>query len=213
MGGTGTASYVNGALSISAAAAGNGVAIADSATTPSKSANGEGFSQYFGLNNLIESSGVTNYQTGLTASDPSGFAAGQTLTLRLSDASGSQITDVTVTTPGGTVQNLINALNAPQSGVGLYGSFSLDSSGPTRPPRPAVLMSRSSPTTPARPTAALRSASCSASAQPPAPSAQTAIRCARISRLIPAIWLWPPSTSAMRRLAIRCWPSATARAG
>ena len=129
LGGTGTATYTNGALSISAATAGNGVAIADSATAPSKSSNGQGFSQYFGLNNLIQSNGVTNYQTGLTASDPSGFPAGQSLTLRVSDASGSQITDVTVTTPGGTVQNLIDALNAPQGGVGIYGSFSLDSSG------------------------------------------------------------------------------------
>lgn len=143
LGGAGTASYVNGALSISAAASGNGVAIADDAATPSQSSNGQGFSQYFGLNNLIQSNSITNYQTGLTASDPSGFAAGQTLTLRVSDASGSQITNVTVTTPGGTVQNLIDALNAPQGGVGIYGAFSLDSTGaltytPNTPGGPTV---------------------------------------------------------------------------
>ncbi len=87
----GTASFTNGALSIQATASTNGVAIADG--TPPSSRNGEGFSQYFGLNNLISASTVTNYQTGLKATDPSGFPAGQTLTLRVSDASGSEITD------------------------------------------------------------------------------------------------------------------------
>jgi flagellar hook-associated protein 1 FlgK len=138
LGGSGSASFTNGALSIQASAAGTGVAIADDPTTPSTSGNGEGFSQYFGLNNLITSSGVTNYSTGLSASDASGYPAGQTLTLRVADGSGSHVTDVTVTTPGGTVQNLIDTLNSPTGGVGLYGSFSLDSKGalsftPTKP--------------------------------------------------------------------------------
>ncbi len=129
LGGKATASFTNPALlSISATASTNGVALVDDATTPS-SRNGEGFSQYFGLNNLIKSSGVTNYQSGLKATDPSGFPAGQQITLRIADATGSQITDVTVTTPGGTVQNLINSLNAVSGGVGLYGQFSLDAAG------------------------------------------------------------------------------------
>ena len=130
LGGAGSASFSNGVLSIAASGAGNGVAIADSASSPSAAANGEGFSQYFGLNNLISSSSLTNYQTGLAAGDPSGFPAGQTLTLRVSNASGSQITDVKVTTPaGGTVQTLIDALNSNTNGVGLYGKFSLSGAG------------------------------------------------------------------------------------
>jgi flagellar hook-associated protein 1 FlgK len=130
LGGAGSATFANGVLSLTANGSGNGVAIADDPTTPSAAKNGQGFSQYFGLNNLISSGGITNYQTGLTASDPSGFAAGQSLTLRVSNAGGSQITDVTVTTPaGGTVQNLIDALNSNTSGVGLYGKFALDGSG------------------------------------------------------------------------------------
>lgn len=130
LGGAGTASFSNGVLSIAANGSGNGVSIGDDATTPSSSANGQGFSQYFGLNNLISSTGITNFQTGLTATDPSGFAAGQTLTLRVSNASGGQITDITMTTPaGGTVQDLINTLNSSTSGVGLYGQFSLSGSG------------------------------------------------------------------------------------
>jgi flagellar hook-associated protein 1 FlgK len=130
LGAAGTASFSNGVLSISASGGANGVSIGDSATDPSSSANGQGFSQYFGLNNLISSTGITNYQTGLTASDPSGFPPGQTFTLRVSNAGGGQITDITMTTPaGGTVQDLINTLNSNTGGVGLYGQFSLSSSG------------------------------------------------------------------------------------
>jgi flagellar hook-associated protein 1 FlgK len=130
LGGAGSATFANGVLSLTANGSGNGVAIADDPTTPSAAKNGQGFSQYFGLNNLISSGSITNYQTGLSGGDPSGFPAGQSLTLRVSNAGGSQITDVTVTTPaGGTVQNLIDALNSSTSGVGLYGKFALAPDG------------------------------------------------------------------------------------
>ncbi|HLI66850.1 MAG TPA: flagellar hook-associated protein FlgK [Caulobacteraceae bacterium] len=129
LGANGTATFANGVLSIKATAAGTGVSIGDDVTTPSKSANGQGFSQYFGLNNLISSAGLTNYQTGLVGADPSNFPAGQTITLRVANGGGGQITDVTVTTPGGTVQSLINALNSSTTGVGLWGQFQLDASG------------------------------------------------------------------------------------
>jgi flagellar hook-associated protein 1 FlgK len=130
LGGAGAATFANGVLSLAANGGGNGVAVGDDASTPASSANGEGFSQYFGLNNLVGSSVISNYRTGLAASDPSGFPAGQTLTLRVSNSSGSQITDITVTTPaGGTVQNLIDALNSSASGVGLYGQFALSGAG------------------------------------------------------------------------------------
>jgi flagellar hook-associated protein 1 FlgK len=129
LGGAATVSETsNNALSITAAGATNGVAIADDATTPS-SKSGEGFSQYFGLNNLITTTGVTNYQTGLTASSPSGFAGGS-ITLRLSNSAGDPLADVPVTIPsGGTVGDVLNALNSNSTGVGLYGQFSLDSAG------------------------------------------------------------------------------------
>ncbi|HEY2659888.1 MAG TPA: flagellar hook-associated protein FlgK [Caulobacteraceae bacterium] len=127
--GTATVSVVNNALTISASTPGNGIAIADDPTTPSNK-SGQGFSQYFGLNNLINSSGVTNYQTGLQPADPNGFNAGGVITLRLSDSSGNQITDVPVTVPsGGTMQTVLDAMNATTGGVGLYGQFSLNTSG------------------------------------------------------------------------------------
>jgi flagellar hook-associated protein 1 FlgK len=124
-----SASYTNGALSLSSNSNTDGVAIQDDATTPAANA-GQGFSQFFGLNNLVSSSSITNYDTGLSATSPSGFPAGQTLTLQLSDANGNKLKAVTVTTPaGGTVADLMTALNGAGSGVGGYGSFSLDGNG------------------------------------------------------------------------------------
>lgn len=126
LGGIGSASFANGALSISAAS--GGVAVADDATTPSTKA-GQGFSQFFGLNDLVRSTSYAPFDTGLSSTDTSGFIAGQTLTLRVSDGAGARLRDVTVTVPAGTVGDLLNALNAPGTGVGGYGQFSLDANG------------------------------------------------------------------------------------
>ena len=129
LGGFATASFSNGALSISADLPGAGIAIADDTSTPSAKA-GRGFSAFFGLNNLITSPSITNYNTGLAATDPSGFTPGDLLTLRVTGQNNTKITDVTIPMPaGGTVQNLMDALNANVGGVGLYGQFSLDSAG------------------------------------------------------------------------------------
>jgi flagellar hook-associated protein 1 FlgK len=130
LGGAGTASFANGALSLSATGSGNGVAIVDDATTPSSKA-GKGFSQFFGMNDIIRSDGYSPYETGMTATDQSGFAAGQTITLRLTDSDGNRIRDVQVAIPSGTgtMQETIDALNSRNSGVGLYGAFALGSKG------------------------------------------------------------------------------------
>lgn len=128
MGAGGSASFTKGALTLSAPS-GDGLAIQDSATNPSRN-GGQGFSAYFGLNNLVTSSTLTNYNTGLTTASASGFPAGQTLQLQLSSATGGFIQDVTVTTPAGTTMAaMLGALNASPGGVGAYGSFALDSNG------------------------------------------------------------------------------------
>ncbi|QUD90031.1 flagellar hook-associated protein FlgK [Phenylobacterium montanum] len=129
LGGAATVNVVNNGLTISAASSSNGIAIADDPTTPSNK-GGEGFSQYFGLNNLINSSIPTNYNTGLQPADANGFNAGGVITLRLSNGSGGQIMDVPVTIPaGGTIQNVLDTMNQTTGGVGLYGQFSLDANG------------------------------------------------------------------------------------
>ncbi|CAN5306891.1 flagellar hook-associated protein FlgK [soil metagenome] len=130
LGGTATAAFANGELSLNTTTATNGIAIVDDATTPSTKA-GKGFSQFFGLNDVIRSDGYSPYETGMVASDPSGFTPGQTITLRLTDTDGSRIRDIQVAIPTGTgtMQETIDALNSRNSGIGLYGSFALGSKG------------------------------------------------------------------------------------
>jgi flagellar hook-associated protein 1 len=129
LGGTATASFNNGALSI-AAQPGSGVAIQDASPGPSQNAAGTGFSQYFGLNNLVTSSAVTNYNTGLTAGMPEGFTPGGTINLQLMGANGAPLTNETVTMPAGaTMQDVLDSLNSTSNGVGLYGQFALSSTG------------------------------------------------------------------------------------
>jgi flagellar hook-associated protein 1 FlgK len=125
MSGFGSATYTNNQLSLSSTVAGTGVAI-DEGT--SQKAN-RGFSAFFGLNDLVQSNDIANYQTGLSGTDQNGFTAGQTITFRLSQPDGKPIRDVTVTMPGGDMNAMLGALNSSASGVGLYGQFSLDSNG------------------------------------------------------------------------------------
>jgi flagellar hook-associated protein 1 FlgK len=127
LGAAGSASFANGQLSISATG-GNGVAI-DQGTS---SKIGQGFSQFFGLNDLIRSSGFATYDTGLSATDNNGFTPGGQVTFRLAQPDGRLIKDVTVTVPPSgqpLMSDLLGALNSPSTGVGLYGSFSLDAQG------------------------------------------------------------------------------------
>jgi flagellar hook-associated protein 1 FlgK len=127
LGASGSATFTNGALSISGTG-GNGVAI-DEGTSAKI---GQGFSQFFGLNDLIRSSSFGSYDTGLSATDNNGFTPGGQIVLRLAQPDGRPIQDVTVTVPPvgqPLMSDLLNALNSPTSGVGLYGSFSLDAQG------------------------------------------------------------------------------------
>ena len=128
LGGAATASFTDGRLSI-AATGSNGVAVADSATTPSAKA-GRGFSHYFGLNDLVSSDRPAFYDNGLTAASPHGFTAGETLTFRFTGETGSRLRDLQVAVPaGGTVGDLVAALNDPATGVGRFGAFSLAADG------------------------------------------------------------------------------------
>ncbi len=130
LGGAATASFTNGVLSISATGT-NGVVVADDPANPSNKI-GRGFSHFFGLNDLITSDRPAIYQTGLTTSSPHGFTAGETMTLRFTGETGAKIRDLSVAIPaGGTVGDLLTALNDPATGVGRFGSFVLDSTDGT----------------------------------------------------------------------------------
>ncbi|MCS6622678.1 flagellar hook-associated protein FlgK [Roseibacterium beibuensis] len=128
LGGAATASFVDGKLTISASG-GNGVAIADDPTSPS-SKTGRGFSHFFGLNDLISTDRPAFYETGMTAGSPHGFTAGEALSFRFTGQSGSKLRDIQVSVPpGGTVGDLITALNDPATGVGRFGEFALAADG------------------------------------------------------------------------------------
>lgn len=128
LGGSATASFVDGKLSI-AAAGSNGVAVADDPANPSVKAD-RGFSHYFGLNDLISTDRPAFYETGMTAASPHGFTPGETLTFRFTGESGSKLRDIQVAVPaGGTVGDLAAALNDPATGVGRFGTFALAADG------------------------------------------------------------------------------------
>lgn len=129
-GGNATLSYNNGVMSLAASGSSgnNGVAVVDP-STGGAAKQGQGFSQYFGLNDLITSSIPTSYNTGLSATDDSGFAGGQIGFAIKSDA-GSTLANVKVTLPSpATMADMVNALNDTATGLGKYGTFSLDSNG------------------------------------------------------------------------------------
>ena len=129
MGGAATASFSDGKLQLDGAG-GNGVAIADDATSPSAK-GGRGFSHWFGLNDLVSTTTPSFYETGLTLASQHGFDPGESLTLRVSGQSGSRQRDISVSVPAGTgtMGEMLGALNDPITGVGRYGSFSLDAAG------------------------------------------------------------------------------------
>ncbi|MFC5346232.1 flagellar hook-associated protein FlgK [Brevundimonas staleyi] len=126
-GGAATASFVDGKLSITAAGS-NGVAIADG--MPASAKAGRGFSHYFGMNDLVSTDRPALYDLGLTTTSPHGFTAGETLTFRFTEESGAKLRDIQVAVPaGGTVGDILTALNSTTTGVGRYGSFALDANG------------------------------------------------------------------------------------
>lgn len=127
LGGQGTASMVNGKLSITATAPGTGIAVAQDPTNPSNRA-GVGFSQYFGLNDIVRSETSSLVPSGLNAGDPHGFGPGETAEIVLRDASGRALTSYTLTgAAGSTYGDLVTELNG--SPLGGFGSFALDNRG------------------------------------------------------------------------------------
>jgi len=123
--GAGTASFADGKLVLTGN--GGGIAVTQVASNPSDRA-GSGFSQYFGLNDIVRSDDSPLVASGLVASDPHGFAAGQSVQIVLRDYNGKTLASHALAGSAGTTMgDLITELNA--SDIGSYGSFALDSRG------------------------------------------------------------------------------------
>ena len=124
LGSNGSASFSNGVLSLSATG-GNGIVVQDSQSTPS-SRGGAAFSQFFGLNDLFQSSAPSITATGLSNTDAGGFSGG-TISMSLVSARGAVGAQASVTiTPSMTIGNIVSALN---TAFGSAATFSLSSSG------------------------------------------------------------------------------------
>jgi flagellar hook-associated protein 1 FlgK len=122
----GSATFANGALSVNAGA-GSGLAFVEGA--PPSSRGGRGFAHFFGVNDLATSARPLFFETGFTGADAHGFAGGS-FTLRLEGASGATLREATITmTAGETLADVLVDLNSPATGLGSFGTWSLDGDG------------------------------------------------------------------------------------
>jgi len=127
---SGSATFSQGQLSLNVGS-GGGLVIQQDPTTPSSRA-GRGFSQFFGLNDLVSSDTPMFFQTGLQSTDKLGLNAGGEMDFQITDSLGRfigtksiQITG-SLAASGATWGDLVTALNASGSGIGGYGAFNMD---------------------------------------------------------------------------------------
>lgn len=134
LGANGSANFTNGRLQLQAAAPVPATAtpngfVFDEPTTGGSQRGSRAFAHFFGLNDLVQSGTPLNYATGLRSTDSHGFVAGSVMGLQVVGPTGGIATTRNVTIPAGTIGDIMNALNDPTTGVGLYGGFSLDPQG------------------------------------------------------------------------------------
>jgi len=127
LGALGSASFANGALTLSANG-GNGLALVQDASAPSDRA-GQGFSHFFGLNDLVTSARPNRFDTGLDGTEGHDFAAGGALSFTVTGPGGRTAAQISVPVAGATINDYLTALNDPTSGLGKFATFSLDANG------------------------------------------------------------------------------------
>ncbi len=127
LGALGSASFANGALTLSASG-GNGLALLQDAAAPSDRA-GQGFSHFFGLNDLVTSARPSRFDTGLTGSETLGLAAGGALSFTVTGPGGRSTAQISVPVTGTTINDYLAALNNTVTGLGKFATFSLDANG------------------------------------------------------------------------------------
>lgn len=127
LGGDGTLALTNGVLTLAATNATDGVSISQVAGSESDRA-GRGFSEFFGMNDLISARSNGQYETGVAGTDLHGFSGGGTMHLQVKGQGGIDLAEYTLTiTAGQTFNDIVSDLNA--SSLGFYTTFSLGSSG------------------------------------------------------------------------------------
>jgi len=126
LGGAGVMAMTNGVLSITATAATNGISVSQVAGNESSRA-GRGFSQFFGLNNLVQAKSPAYFETGVVGTDVHGFTAGGGMKLELNDVNGVKLSEFTLTISGTSFNDIVTDLNA--GSLGGFATFSLSSTG------------------------------------------------------------------------------------
>jgi flagellar hook-associated protein 1 len=126
----GTATFVNGVLTLNVNNSG-GVVVQQDAADPSDRA-GRGFSHFFGLNDLVSRPTPLFFENGVQGGDLHGLTAGGGITYEVRDNLGRSIATRTVSISGALAgatsdwDDLLAELNAPGTGLGEFGTFSLD---------------------------------------------------------------------------------------
>ncbi len=126
----GGASFANGVLSLDVGS-GGGLTVQQDSADPSDRA-GRGFSHFFGLNDIVSRPTPLFFENGVQGTDLHGFAAGGEISYQVRDAAGRFIAQRNISISGGLTgpasdwNELINALNAPGTGLGDFGAFALD---------------------------------------------------------------------------------------
>ena len=123
--GIGSAAFTNGKLSISAT--NGGIAIQDDPAAAAARGN-RGFSQFFGLNDLIQTTEPYFYDTGLSGTDAHGFAGGA-LQFQIRNPAGNVLETKSIAIAGTSIDDILNSLNSTTTGLGLYATFALDGAG------------------------------------------------------------------------------------
>lgn len=150
LGATGSVSFSNGVMSVSAASGTDGVGFLQDSVDPSGRA-GRGFSHFFGLSNVLGADAPAHFETGLGLGDAHGFSGGPAEFV-LRSADGQVLKEISYTPGGTTVGDLLTGLNDVTNGLGAYGSFGLSADGqvsftPSGSYSGAVLASRGDATT------------------------------------------------------------------
>lgn len=125
LGGAGTMSLTNGVMSFAAAGTSTGVAIEQDATTPADAA-GRGFSHRFGLNDLVRTSVLPQFETGLQATSAHGFTGTAELVLTGPQNQRVASSSIDFGALGGTVGDLLTQLNTDFTG---FATFTLSTDG------------------------------------------------------------------------------------
>jgi len=128
LGANGSATFVNGVLTVQATGATDGVGFLQDSANPSSRA-GRGFSHFFGLNDLVTASRPSHFETGVSGTDAHGFTPGQTIDFVLRNADGDVAGQVTYTVAGANFNDILTGLNDPTTGLGSFMTFTLGANG------------------------------------------------------------------------------------